>query len=284
MKTKHAIITLTFAIPGLIACTGSSTQNGSENTSAPVDSSYTVEKSDNDPEEEEPIEYDDAYFPNDSTFTAKVLTVGFFHGDEVWESANKEKWLGLFKNKTGYYIAATQIKTKRVHDAIVDEHEHEKTGWNVKTENADTSVLLFEQVDFITPRGVQQAHLPRNKVWPGDTLHINYLGIDYYLFATGGKKKFQDDPEWFDVWNYKLYLSATINGKKQESLLIAQPNRNDYNIRLIFAGDIDGDGILDLIIDASRHYNVTSPTIYLSKPAVNGEIVVPFGGHTSVGC
>lgn len=55
-------------------------------------------------------------------------------------------------------------------------------------------------------------------------------------------------------------------------------------INLIFVGDIDGDGILDLIIDTSRHYNATSPTIYLSRPADNGEVVKPIGGHTSVGC
>lgn len=94
----------------------------------------------------------------------------------------------------------------------------------------------------------------------------------------------QQEPEWFEVWNYKLYLTAEIKGQKRKSLLVAQPNFDDQMINLIFAGDIDGDGILDLIIDTSRHYNVTSPTIYLSKPAGNEEVVKPIGGHTSVGC
>lgn len=94
----------------------------------------------------------------------------------------------------------------------------------------------------------------------------------------------QNEPEWFEVWNYKLYLTADIKGQKQTSLLVAQPDFDDEMVNLIFAGDIDGDGILDLILDTSRHYNVTSPTIYLSRPASTNEVVKPVGSHTRVGC
>src|SRR5690606_29970484 len=167
----------------------------------------------------------------------------------------------------GFYLQETKLKTKRVYDQIVDENENEKTGWEVQTINKDTSIILIEASKFLTPHNVQQAILSKEQVYPGDTLRINYLGIDYKIFATGGKKKVQNDPEWFDVWNYKLYLTATIKGQQKTSLLVAQPNFDDQMINLIFAGDIDGDGILDLIIDTSRHYNATSPTIYLSRPA-----------------
>lgn len=122
------------------------------------------------------------------------------------------------------------------------------------------------------------------QIFPGDTMGINYLGIDYKIFATGGSKKGADDLIPSKVWNYKLYINDTINGLQHKSLLVAQPNFDDRMINLIFAGDIDADGILDLIIDTSRHYNATSPTICLSKPADKGEVVKPIGGHTSIGC
>ncbi len=84
--------------------------------------------------------------------------------------------------------------------------------------------------------------------------------------------------------NYKLYLTANINGKETTQLLIAQPNFDDNMIEIIFAGDIDGDNLMDFIIDTSRHYNMFSPTLYLSKPAGKGQIVKPVGSHVIVGC
>ena len=276
---RHTILALTFALFGLTACFNSSRQNNTENQTVSVDTLTTKTVADNDT-----VVYDNSSYPLDSNFTTRVLTVGTFHGDEVWDNPDKLKWLGLFQNETGFYIAETKLKTKRVNDGIVDENENEKTGWDVQTVNTDTSIILIEGLNFLTPHNVQRAVLSKEQIFPGDTIRINYLGIDYKIFATGGKKKAQDDPELFDVWNYKLYLIATIKGQQHKSILVAQPNFDDQMINLIFAGDIDGDGILDLIIDTSRHYNATSPTIYLSRPADNGELVKPIGGHTSVGC
>ena len=278
---KQNIVALTLAVLGLAACNNSSQQNNPANKTSTVDTLTNAlavtNTSDNDT-----ITYDYSTFPIDSTFSNKVLTEGIFHDYEVWENADKEKWFGLFQGQTGFYLAETQLKTKRVHDQIVDENDN--TGWEVQTTNKDTSIILIEASNFLTPQNVQQAILSKEQIFPDDTLRINYLGIDYQLYATGGKKKVQDDPDWFDVWNYKLYLTATIKGQRHTSLLVAQPNFDDRMINLIFAGDIDGDGILDLIIDTSRHYNATSPTIYLSKPANDGEVVKPIGGHTSGGC
>ncbi|MCF8254856.1 MAG: hypothetical protein K9I36_15760 [Bacteroidia bacterium] len=280
MTTKKlTILTLTFAVFGLASCNNSSQQNITDKQIESVDSISDKTTSGYDT-----IVYDNSCFPIDSTFTIKVLTVGIFHEEEVWGNADKEKWFGLFKGNAAYYIAETELKTTKVNDQIVDENENEKTGWEVQTVNTDTSIILMEGLNFLTPRNVQQAVLSKDQIFPGDTLRINYLGIDYEIFAIGGKKKVQDDPEWFEVWNYKLYLTATIKGQQHTSLLVAQPNFSDQMINIIFAGDIDGDGILDLIIDTSRHYNATSPTIYLSRPAGNGEVVKPIGGHTSVGC
>ena len=274
---------MTFAVFSLTACNNLNKQNNLVKETSTVDTLASAIK-DSNVNDIDTVSYDYSYFPIDSLFTTKVLTVGTFHDDEVWESADKEKWFGLFKSNTGFYLQETKLKTKRVYDQIVDENENEKTGWEVQTINKDTSIILIETSNFLTPHSVKQAILSKEQVYPGDTLRINYFGIDYKIFATGGKKKVQNDPEWFDVWNYKLYMTATIKGQQKTSLLVAQPNFDDQMINLIFAGDIDGDGILDLIIDTSRHYNSTSPTIYLSKPADNGEVVKPIGGHTSVGC
>ena len=112
-------------------------------------------------------------FPIDSTFTTKVLTEGIFHADEVWDNADKEKWFGLFQGNTGFYIAETNLKTERVKDEILDS-ENEKTGWEVQTDNKDTSIILIGKQDFLTSRNVQQAILSKEQIYPGDTILLNY--------------------------------------------------------------------------------------------------------------
>ena len=230
------------------------------------------------------IKYDNSIFPVDSFFSIKVLTVGNFHSDEVWKNANKEKWLGLFRNKTGFYVAESKLIINRVHDEIVDDNELDKTGWEIKTFNDDTCLILMSPNPFVKEKAIEHLILPKNQVYPGDTVTFQFLGLEYKLFATGGKKKAQEDPSAFEVWNYKLYLTTTIKGQQHKSLLVAQPNFEEQMITIIFSGDIDGDGILDLIIDTSRHYDAESPTIYLSKPANSEDVVKPVGGHTTVGC
>lgn len=276
---RQTILALIFAVFGLTACNNSSRHNNTENKIVSVDTltAKTVTESGS-------IIYDYSSFPLDSTFTTKVLTVGTFHGDEVWENASQLKWFGLFNGQNGYYLKQTKIKTISVNDPVLDENETEKTGWEVQAVNKDTCLILIEPLPFFEDKSIQGVRLTKNYIYPSDTVSFKYLGVDYKIFATGGKKKAQDDPEWFDVWNYKLYVTATIKGQTRKSLLVAQPNFDDQMINLIFAGDIDGDGILDLIIDTSRHYNATSPTIYLSRPADSREVVKPIGGHTSVGC
>lgn len=273
-RTRQYILALTFSVLGLTAFDNSSRQRINKDKTVAVEATEIAVAMDS-------IDY--SYFPVDSTFTTKVLTVGTFHSDEVWDGADREKWFGLFRGKTGFYIAETKIKTERINDDILDK-AGEKTGWKVQTVNKDTSIILMERLSFLRRHNLNRAVLSKDQIFPSDTVRITYLGIDYNLYATGGKKKLIDNPDWFEVWNYKLFMTATIKGQIHKSLLVSQPNFDDQMINIIFAGDIDGDGILDLVIDTSRHYNATSPTIYLSRPAEKGEIVKPVGGHTSVGC
>lgn len=279
ISVKQTLLAFTFSVYGLIACNNITRQNNSENQNVTFDTSTTKKEVVN-----KTIIYDNYSYPIDSSFIVKTLTVGNFHGDEVWENVNNEKWFGLFQGKAGFYIAETKLKTKRINDPIVDENENDKTGWEVRTEIIDSSIILFEEIDYISPDNVQYLALSKKYIFPGDTLQISFLGIDYKIFATGEKKEVQDDPEWYDVWNYKLYLTTTIKEQDYKSLLVAKPNFDDQMICLLFAGDIDGDKILDLIINTSSHYNLTRPTIYLSKPANKNEIIKPVGSHTSVGC
>jgi hypothetical protein len=138
------------------------------------------------------IVYNNASFPVDNTLTTKVLTVGTFHDNEVWDNADQRIWFGLFQGKEGFYLAETKLRITRVNDAVVDENENDKTGWEIRTVNKDTSIILIEPLNYLTPHRIQQAVLSKEQIPPGDSLLMNYLGTHYKIWATGTKKRMQD--------------------------------------------------------------------------------------------
>jgi hypothetical protein len=212
-------------------------------------------------------------------FLLKVLTEAeTFHEDEVWPGAEKEDWFGLYKNGDKFYVARTRVVTRRVPDIIMDEDESKPSGWEVKTNNKDTSLILFAGLPGFREGKVDHVPLKEPFILPGKSIRLMLQGKEYVLYATG--KKDPESEEHYGVSDYRLYLRQgnTIQ------LLIAQARFEDSMMPVLFAGDIDGDGGLDLIIDTSWHYNMVRPTLYLSKPAEKGKLLKIAGWHEAVGC
>ncbi|MEN2400447.1 hypothetical protein GKZ90_0011700 [Flavobacterium sp. MC2016-06] len=208
---------------------------------------------------------------------------GPFHSEEVHEDADKKIWFGLFRAKGNFYLAETNIMTNRVNDVIVDENEEDATGWEVDTSINDTCFILIEKVPYLSDRIVQNIKI-QEKIYPQEEFKFNFSGVEYILHATGDKRKENENSDWFEVSNYKLYLTAIIDGKRHTDLIVAEKRFDEQMIKILFAGDIDGDGKLDLIINTSYHYNLSRPTIYLSKPAEKGKLIKPIGAFPTVGC
>lgn len=221
-------------------------------------------------------------FPVDSILKVEVLATGIYHGDEVNINADKKIWFGLFKTSKGFKFTKTELILNRIYDPIVDDDENEKTGWEVNTVINDTCLILIENQPYLIERDVKTINVPK-VILPNEKFVFSFSGINYILFATGEKEKEDKKSDSFSISNYKLYLTANLNGKEQTEFIVTHSNFDDKMIHIIFAGDIDGDNKLDLIIDTSNHYNVSKPTIYLSKPA-NGKIIKPIGIFVSIGC
>jgi hypothetical protein len=226
-----------------------------------------------------------------------VLLADFFHKDEVWSSMMTPTWYGLFQNKEGYYIAKTKISTNRFQDEVYGDEDGKKTGWQVKTDKKDTCIVLLSNINL--PEGkvktaeidVKQLqlyeknkHFPLNSftILPSEKFNFDFNNIKYTLFATG-EKTYHDD-EWFTDKNYKVILKAENGDTTIEQLIVASPSCSEHEIRVLWLGDIDQDGKLDLILDVSTQENVLRVAVFLSSKATKNQIVKYFGECAQVGC
>ena len=58
----------------------------------------------------------------------------------------------------------------------------------------------------------------------------------------------------------------------------------DAEPKVLFAGDLDRDGRVDLLIDTTDHYNLSRPTLFLSSAAKQGQHVAEVAQQSITGC
>jgi hypothetical protein len=271
MKLYHLLILIPFS-----AC----------NTNAPVEESQTTE---NDSSEVE-IEIDtvkeeqEELPPLDPSFDyqANILQETYYHSDEVMDNVNDLEWWGLFKSEEGFcYVDPATMSAERVNDGILD-GINEQTGWEIKVDNDDYTVLLINNLDFIVARDVKEFEVAEKMILPGEELKIEYLGRSYRFYAEGELERSTNYGNL--IRDYQLFMTISAEGDERTQLMTEVEYFDDSMVQILFIGDIDGDGILDLVLDNSYHYNVTFPTLYLSRPASEDQILKKVGELQSVGC
>ncbi|MEO6148634.1 MAG: hypothetical protein ABIP28_00655 [Mucilaginibacter sp.] len=221
------------------------------------------------------------WYPNDSlVYPVNITTAGSFHSNEVIKKASSLKWTGIFKNDTGYYLAPATVKTQHFED--IGDEAGQKTGIDIIVDNAESCALLISGMNGLSMRKID-AMPGKMAPMPGEKQGFTYKGTQYLLYAFGNKQPWDIKAKEYTITNYRLYISATINGRKIEQLLLGAPNIS-YLREIILVGDIDGDNIPDLVMDTATDENVTSITLYLSKPAAKGKLYKLVGQHTTVGC
>jgi hypothetical protein len=220
-------------------------------------------------------------YPRNGIPNVLLLESGTFHNNEVPENAEKLNWFGLFIKNGNYSLKQAHLAIKVVQDVVVDE-EDEMSGWEVKTKEPDSSLILISGLDLLPSSRIKTFNLNKKELFPGDSIIFDYNNTIYTFYVTGNKKKVSED--WYEVTNYKLYLKEKNNGKEKSQLIRATGNFDDAYTSFIWIGDIDGDMKLDFIVDITKHYNNSRKALYLSTKANSEEVVKYVGEHSTVGC
>lgn len=120
-------------------------------------------------------------------------------------------------------------------------------------------------------------------IYPGDSVKFDFNGLHYLLYATGST--YVDSLAGMThVSEYNLYIVRADKSGIRRSSLVSHASFDDAMTSILWAGDLDRDGYMDFLIDMSSHYNQRLPTLFLSAPSQDDQVVVRVAEHSSVGC
>jgi hypothetical protein len=203
-----------------------------------------------------------------------LIETGEFHGDEI-PARSGERWLGLFPTAGGFALLPATVKVEAVHDMIVDEPQ-EKTGKKVSVRRSRKPVFLLRGAGGLNRGAVTGVFSGERKLGNGELVGLKLGGNNYRLKVVSGDPA----PASHLMPNSKLLL--TVGAKTQVIFSVAE--HDDGSWTLLWAGDLDGDGRLDLYLDLNDHYNTSQRRLFLSTQASRGQLVKEVAAFSIVGC
>lgn len=210
---------------------------------------------------------------------ARVLEVGEFHGEEV-DAETGEQWLGLHISEDGSMLLNYELTVESVEDPIVDE-PGQKTGRKVSVDLPLEPTFLVN-ADWILNSGKVETvfegnHEGLERISP---VALRLTDTSYQLKVVGtedGEKCWQDGlPK-----NATLVLTRENTSQVLYSL---EECGSDPTWSLLWAGDLDRDGKLDLYVRVTQHYNISRKKLFLSSQANEGSLVQEVAEFVTSGC
>jgi hypothetical protein len=137
-----------------------------------------------------------------------------------------------------------------------------------------------------------------NHCFEGETLWVdngnkNEHTTKYMVFAngTGVRNKNENSEAMFaSIENYELWIRKYQRGKTPKDLLVYKADLHHYigggyegGAWIYWIGDLNGDGIPDIIIGTSNHYASKKYKLLLSNPAQEDELyqIITVGGGST---
>lgn len=206
-----------------------------------------------------------------------LLSVGNFHKGEVRASSG-ERWMGLVKNGPESAWQFFPVEVQSVKDPLLD-GEDQKSGTEVKVLSGEPLFLI---------RGVEG--LARKKV---KTARFNPLG-PMLADQTPIQLSCQDCKGSLSLRIIDVKRGGgdvgrssrlVLEGEGISQILYEWPEGfDDQHCELIWAGDLNGDGKIDLLMNLSDHYNVNEMTLLLSLKRPRGSLVEKVAVFRTTGC
>jgi hypothetical protein len=187
-----------------------------------------------------------------------ILTLGEFHTDELPRNLGSG-WLALRHEAGVWKLVPTLVRTRRVHDAVMDA-DGQATGRAVVAQPPGSPGMVLLRHASLKPGVVAPGHwqskdfVMADGAMPIEAQHpidFRFQGRSYSLGVRGKT----DSPEQFASLSLRT---------PQGDVVVAKPFVLSENSSLHWVGDLDRDGHPDLVVDVSGHYNAGMLCLFLS--------------------
>ncbi len=172
-----------------------------------------------------------------------------------------DTWVQLYKKGQKYYLSKAEYTIGKEWDEII--------GDSVSTLTSKRKVLLYinhlpskmGKVKYIDLHISPKFFVDGVYLNPGTPLRFTFEGKHYELIT---KEKV------FTKHGTQSYEGIILLNGKQ---IVRRTNLDKVDFTLMFAGDIDGDGKLDLVFNLSGMFGEVYVALYLSSCALPGQLV-----------
>lgn len=213
---------------------------------------------------------------------------GTFHGGEP-VARDGERWLALRVDERGAELVETTLHLRAVEDPVLDA-PGERGGREVGSPLGEAGIVVFLRGAGLRAGPVAQAAVAEESVGaaPVPARVLTWRGRRLRLDAHCEAVPFRH-VETQPQHRCRFVFGDGVRGQTLlESIGWRAPDperlATDASAEVLFAGDLDRDGRLDLIVDLTDHYNIARPTLLLSSQAKDGELVGVAAAYESVGC
>jgi hypothetical protein len=220
------------------------------------------------------------------TGKGRLLETGEFHGNEV-NARSGEQWLGLYVTGKRSFLRPSTVRIQFVEDPVVDLETDKWTGKKVSISNrTDNPIFLvrgidgLRQGDVITVEGMPDRYREEGLKLE-DVITLKLGETNYQLRLKGRQVPVPYSKSETRLHNARLVLKV---GESEQTLYSLKDKPEDAIWTLIWAGDLDQDGKLDLYLDLSWHYNISQRTLFLSSHAEKGKLVKKVAEFVTSGC
>jgi hypothetical protein len=193
----------------------------------------------------------------------RILQDQIYSGYVLEEGIDTLKWFELMEKENKFHLKRTKIDI----NLVMDEVEGGLTAKEIVVED-DTAntLLLISGVNNLLEGEVVSFKLkwPFN---PGDTMSFTCKNESFKIYASDEKKV---NDQYLPIF---YFISSSSDNHDKKQLFAMQTGFGEANFTFMWAGDLDKDDRLDLIMDISNLYSTTTIALFLSSVAENGEFL-----------
>ncbi len=220
--------------------------------------------------------------------TVQILTTGLHHGEEVTAESGPD-WWGIFPEGDGFTLQQAPVTITNEHDVILDE-EGQATGKLVKVPQEAEPVLLVHGVKGLTAGSLNSVRLESSQLflYPGQFFALIFSNDGNQsqtasIVAQGESTRIDYDTPIFT--NYRLLLRSRENQEVHvQEIVVVEPFWTGSAPTIVWAGDLDRDGMVDILLDVREHESNRHYVLYLSGAAKEGELVGKVAEWKTMGC